>query len=201
MTRKIRSHSDELNLALNGGFGGFFELYGDEGVGKTGLLMSMFGHKKGVYVDLDGTFPSHMVGLMGNNAGSAIIRAPNMSKDDALSLLSSSAQSEADLIVFDPIGVWDDWAISDFAAKAHVICMQSGIHVGVANHCHAAGNSKGDISLQTYCHVRVEIRNSGEEMPNGMINNYRIAKNVYGTAGNYGTFTIDFEEMLYEKQV
>lgn len=179
-------------MALGGGFSGFFELYGDEGVGKTGLLMSLFRWSKGIYVDLDGTFPTQLTHLMGNETGTTIIKCPDLSKDDALSILSSSCEGGAELVVFDPIGVWDDWAISDFASKAHVMSMKSGTHIGVANHCHAAGNSKGDISLKTYCHMRVEIRSSEHEVSNGMVVNYSVNKNIYDSANKVGSLTIGF---------
>tara|TARA_S200002703_G_scaffold160056_1_gene176385 strand:+ start:5454 stop:6068 length:615 start_codon:yes stop_codon:yes gene_type:complete len=195
-TMMLPTYSNELNQSLSGGVQGLFEIYGDEGVGKTGLCMSLFEHAVGMYIDMDGTFPHHMEHLM-DRSNVNLIPGHNLSSEDVLTVVQTSANANCDLVVIDPVGVWDDWTISDVVGQLHRISMRSDMAIGIVNHSHYGGQSKGNISCSTYCHIRVEMRKSEQLLPDGMITDFEIRKNIYGLGAARGRICIDFLEEHY----
>ena len=192
----IPTYSAELNSATGGGLKGLFEVFGDEGVGKTGICMSLFRHAVGMYIDMDGTFPHHMRHLMGEGNVN-LIPGHSLSPGEVLSIIDTSANAGCDLVVIDPIGVWDDWTISSVIPSMHMASMKTGIAIGIINHCHGQGTSKGNITCSLYCHTRIEMRRSEDSMPDGMVTNFEVKKNIYGPNSMTGQIYIDFMEEQY----
>tara|TARA_R100001463_G_scaffold2261_7_gene9615 strand:+ start:1067 stop:1663 length:597 start_codon:yes stop_codon:yes gene_type:complete len=195
---KIPTYCDGLNRKLGGGLYGLFEIFGDEGVGKTGVCMSLFKSVSGLYVDMDGTFPHQLNHLLDESKISLINGyAIDINPHDLVEMAETVCSSGIGLMIVDPVGVWDDWTIADLCKKLHPLCIQHSTTIGLINHCHANGNPKGNISSSTYCHTRIEMRSSPEKIPGGMVTEYEIKKNIHGPTMVKGSLVIDFEEVQY----
>jgi len=186
----IPCYSEVVNGRLGGGFQGLCEIYGDEGVGKTGVALSLFNEGSGLFFDLDGSFPLHLSHLADKNN-------VNVVSEIDLGIASivkacKIASEHVDLIAIDPIGIYGPYEISKLAAELSFFSVYSNTTIVVVNHCHSNGRPKGDESMGMYSNIRLEMRNGGEAGENGMKTLFRVTKNTYGDAFVEGEIEIDF---------
>ena len=183
-------YSEAVNERLGGGFQGLCEIYGDEGVGKTGLALSLFKKGRGLYFDLDGSFPLHLKHLATEHHVN-IVNYADLSVTD-LAKACKIASEHVDLIVLDPIGIYGPYDLSKLASELSFITVYSNVTAIVINHCHSNGKPKGDDSMGMYSNIRLEMRDGEKADENGMKTLFRVTKNTYGEAYVGGEIDIDF---------
>jgi hypothetical protein len=169
----IPTYDAELNEKLGGGLTGLVEIYGDEGVGKTGLALSLFTHQEGVFIDMDGTFPYPLVPV-GSERNVTVVRPVDPTAEN-ISAAANAISRQGGICIIDP---------------------DSGLIV-VVNHTYADGSSKGERYTTLYTSQRIEVREGAQWKKGGkaigMKSPYRITKNSLKAPYGEGVLEIQFK--------
>lgn len=191
----VPTYDSGLNKKLGGGLSGLVEIYGDEGTGKTGLALSLFQHQEGVFVDLDGTFPHHMVPVGSERNVSLFKPEKNILK--SIIDVAGAVSRYGGIVVIDPVGVLTPTDIGKLVPELGCLGLADGALVVMINHCDAYGKSKGERYTTLYTSQRIELRGGvpwkkrGEVI--GMKSEYKVTKNNLEPPQCKGSLNILFE--------
>jgi hypothetical protein len=191
----IPTYDAELNEKLGGGLTGLVEIYGDEGVGKTGLALSLFTHQEGVFIDMDGTFPYPLVPV-GSERNVTVVRPVDPTAEN-ISAAANAISRQGGICIIDPVGILTAKEIERLMPNlGHPVERDSGLIV-VVNHTYADGSSKGERYTTLYTSQRIEVREGAQWKKGGkaigMKSPYRITKNSLKAPYGEGVLEIQFK--------
>ena len=195
----------EVNDVLCGGFvcGGLCEVYGDEGVGKTSVAISISKTHSCGFIDMDHSLPARLVDWIGDQ-GNMIVSYPPKGGLPALIELVDILARNVEVVVVDPVGVLDWRDMEKFVpSAAQIASIYNGI-VLLVNHSNKMNIPNGQQWTSFYCSQRVEMRqgevqfNKKSGQSESMSVLIRTTKNAYGP--NYQESEMSFhfnEEFLH----
>lgn len=195
--RFISTGLSEVDQVLGGGFlrGHVAEVMGDEGAGKTSLVLRAAANAGvALWFDLDGTFPFHVAAEIDWAQNVCPIIDP-----DRIPILTKlicdlpGIMHRCDLIVFDPVAVLGARGIVDLTAALQPLCKRFDCAAVLVNHCDTLNRSTGHSAISFYAGQRLEVRFE-RALENGMLTAIRCVKNVAAPPFNRCSRTISFGE-------
>lgn len=153
----IPTYMSSLNDVLGGGIPnkGLVEVFGDEGAGKTGMVLSLSQHVPLFFFDLDGTFPEHLSNKLSRYDSIWRVSPP---MKDANSILSAIEGVSNITIALDPVAVIGQAEMCRLIPPLCAMINNNSLCVIMVNHCNKNGKSVASSSLSLYATQRIEVR-------------------------------------------
>ena len=154
---RLPTYSDALNEMMGGGFakGGIVEIFGDEGAGKTGLVLSLTQLNPLFFFDLDATFPVALADAVADQQKLWVVAPPMKTANDFMKALD---QIEGITVAFDPVGTLDKNELKELIPLMHYKAVHNDISVIMVNHCNVLGRPNCDDTMGIYATQRLEVR-------------------------------------------
>lgn len=201
MHKNITTGFPEINDVLSGGFvrGSLCEIYGDEGVGKTSVAVSMSKYHSVGFIDMDRSLPANLVQWMGMEDNMLVSYPPEGGVRTLAELVDLLAKN-VEVVVVDPVGVLDWRDMEQFLPTvAKIAALYNGIVV-LVNHTNKLGVPNGQQWTSFYCSQRIEMRQGEVQLSpdtgrsESMVVAIRSTKNAHGPNFRESEMSFQFNE-------
>ena len=201
MQKNITTGFAAINDVLVGGFalGSLCEIYGDEGVGKTSVAVSISKEHSVGFIDMDQSLPAQLVEWLGDSENLIVSHPPAGGLIELIELVDILARN-VEVVVVDPVGVLDWRDMEKFVpAAAQTASIYNSI-VLLVNHSNRMGVPNGHQWTSFYCAQRIEMRqgavqyNPESGQSESMTVLVRTTKNAHGPNFRESEMSFQFNE-------
>jgi predicted ATP-dependent serine protease len=201
MQKNITTGFEAINDVLGGGLtkGSLCEIYGDEGVGKTSVAISISTNHAVGFIDMDRSLPARLVEWMGDPNNMVVSYPPEGGLGALIEIVELLAKN-VEVVVIDPVGVMEWRDMEQFLPSAAQIASIYNSIVLLINHSNQLGVPNGQQWTSFYCAQRVEMRQGDVQFDRetgqseSMSVLVRTTKNAHGPNFRESEMSFQFKE-------